>query len=79
MILRLNWARHQGGRWQAGLHRRKPQRYFLWVRALRLPRRACTNLPVLASGCLPSWPVHILPLSLPLSACHLGCLPWASA
>lgn len=52
------------------------QLHFLWVGALRLPAEgevAQTFLCRPQAACLPSWPVHILPLSRSLPATWAAC------
>lgn len=51
---------------------------FLWVRALR-PPWGRLHKPSCAGLGLPACLACAHPASLPASACHLGCLPWASA
>lgn len=58
---------------------KRQQLHFLWVRVVRLPwgrlhKPSCAGLRLLLA-CLAC--AH--PAFLPASACHLGCLPWASA
>lgn len=69
-------SRQQGGRWKAGLCRGSTS---CGLEPCACPGGGCTNLPVQAPGCLPACLACAHPASFPAFACHLGCLPWASA